>query len=99
MQIRQNVDCKAGVRSFNQMVFRNTTHMGSGFVIRTKTATLHQRLGLRWMIDAWENTVIFSETEPKPVRQVQEHKTISMNSQHQKALCEVLSEEQSCNQT
>jgi hypothetical protein len=49
---RQNADCKAGVRSFNQMVFRNTTHMGSGFVIRTQTATLHQRLGLRWMIDA-----------------------------------------------
>ena len=49
---KQNVDCKASVRSFNQMVFRNTTHMGSGFVIRTQTAALHQRLGLRWMIDA-----------------------------------------------
>ena len=77
---KQNVDCKAGVRSFNQMVFRNTTHMGSGFVIRTQTATLHQRLGLRWMIDAWENTVIFSEIEPKSARQVQEHKTISLNN-------------------
>ena len=54
--------------------------MGSGFVIRTQTAALHQRLGLRWMIDAWENTVIFSETEPKPARQVQEHKTISLNN-------------------
>ena len=77
---RQNVDSKAGVRSFYQMVFRNTTHMGSGFVIRTQTTTLHQCLGLRWMIDAWENTVISSETEPKPARQVQEHKTISLNN-------------------
>ena len=32
------------------------------------------------MIDAWENTVIFSETEPKPARQVQEHKTIRLNN-------------------
>ena len=63
------------------MVFRNTTHMGSDFVVRTQTTILvHQRLGLRWMIDAWENTLLFSETEPKPGRQVQEHKTISLDN-------------------
>ena len=56
---RQNVACKAGVRSVNQMVLRNTKHMGSGFVICTQTTTLHQRLGLRLMIDAWEKYCYF----------------------------------------
>jgi hypothetical protein len=49
---RQNVACNASVRSFNQMVFRNTIYMGSGFVICTHTTTLHQRLGLWLMSDA-----------------------------------------------
>jgi hypothetical protein len=36
---RQAADCKAGKRLLNQMVFRNTTHIGSGFVFCTQTAT------------------------------------------------------------
>jgi hypothetical protein len=74
---RQAAVCKAGMSSLNQMVFRNTMHMGNCVVIRTQTTTLHPRFGLWLKIDAEETTVHSSKSEPKPDRQVQEHKTTS----------------------